>query len=44
MRAGPVYGSYLENGVYARLTVGWWWAFGDSNPGPGGYEPPALTC
>ena len=20
-----------------------WWAFGDSNPGPTGYEPVALT-
>ena len=20
-----------------------WWAFGDSNPGPDGYEPSALT-
>ena len=20
-----------------------WWAFGDSNPGPTGYEPAALT-
>ncbi len=20
-----------------------WWAFGDSNPGPTGYEPGALT-
>ena len=20
-----------------------WWAFGDSNPGPAGYEPAALT-
>ena len=20
-----------------------WWAFGDSNPGPSGYEPDALT-
>ena len=21
----------------------YWWAFGDSNPGPAGYEPAALT-
>ena len=21
----------------------YWWAFGDSNPGPTGYEPAALT-
>ena len=23
--------------------VDFWWAFGDSNPGPTGYEPGALT-
>ena len=25
------------------LTVFIWWAFGDLNPGPSGYEPDALT-
>ncbi len=24
-------------------TIKYWWAIGDSNPGPAGYEPDALT-
>ena len=27
----------------AQGATTWWWAFGDSNPGPAGYEPAALT-
>ena len=26
-----------------KITVGFWWVFRDSNPGPTGYEPGALT-
>ncbi len=26
-----------------RLLIFYWWAFRDSNPGPTGYEPVALT-
>ena len=29
--------------VSINLEVLIWWAFGDSNPGPSGYEPDALT-
>jgi len=25
------------------VSFGIWWAFRDSNPGPSGYEPDALT-
>ncbi len=31
--------SYLPTGISSRE----WWAFRDSNPGPTGYEPAALT-
>ena len=27
--------------LYPSITI--WWAFRDSNPGPTGYEPVALT-
>ena len=29
--------------VYLCGPLGPWWALGDSNPGPAGYEPAALT-
>ena len=28
---------------YAPINLGKWWAIRDSNPGPTGYEPVALT-
>ena len=28
---------------YPQASIDHWWAFGDSNPGPAGYEPAALT-
>ena len=29
--------------LYQLSYTPMWWAFGDSNPGPTGYEPAALT-
>ena len=29
--------------LYQLSYTPMWWAFGDSNPGPDGYEPSALT-
>ena len=29
--------------LYRLSYLGLWWAFRDSNPGPTGYEPVALT-
>ena len=36
----PLYDAEKLHGNSAYLK---WWAFGDSNPGPTGYEPAALT-
>ena len=33
-----------KNGnILAKIAVSFWWAIRDSNPGPTGYEPVALT-
>ena len=43
----PKESNSLQIGDYALLYqlsyTPMWWAFGDSNPGPTGYEPAALT-
>ena len=33
----------LETTALPAELYPYWWAFGDSNPGPSGYEPDALT-
>ena len=37
------YVNYLNISDFLNLKIGKWWAFRDSNPGPTGYEPVALT-
>ena len=34
---------WRTNQLYYRAAYMPWWAFRDSNPGPIGYEPTALT-
>ena len=34
---------WRSNQLSYRAEYKIWWAFGDSNPGPTGYEPVALT-
>ena len=34
---------WRTNQLYYRAKIFFWWAFRDSNPGPIGYEPTALT-
>ena len=34
---------WRSNQLSYRAEYKLWWAFGDSNPGPTGYEPVALT-
>ena len=34
---------WRSNQLSYRARYEIWWAFGDSNPGPTGYEPVALT-
>ena len=29
--------------LFLKIAVSFWWAIRDSNPGPTGYEPVALT-
>ena len=34
---------YKKTDILLTKNVGKWWALRDSNPGPPGYEPDALT-